>query len=161
MSERRVKGVVDIAFLIDATGSMRPCIEGVKNNIETFVTALTVGDANTPPAVRDWRAKVVGYRDFEVDGANAFIDNPFVNTAAELHAQLAALTAEGGGDGPKSLLEALYRMAIMEETAKNCATSADALATPLRGRARHHHLHRRPFQDAPSRATGRHDGRYP
>lgn len=27
----KVKGVVDICFLLDATGSMQPCIDAIKN----------------------------------------------------------------------------------------------------------------------------------
>jgi hypothetical protein len=32
----KVKGIVDIVFLLDATGSMQPCIDAVKNNIAAF-----------------------------------------------------------------------------------------------------------------------------
>lgn len=34
------KGVADIIFLLDKSGSMSPCIEGVKNNISSFVQGL-------------------------------------------------------------------------------------------------------------------------
>ena len=112
-----VKGVVDIVFLIDATGSMSPCIEALKNNIQTFVEGLTAKDANNASPVKDWRAKVVGYRDCDVD-AQPFIDNPFVGTAGELRAQLTGLTADGGGDEPESLLEALFKVANMPSTPK-------------------------------------------
>ena len=42
----KVKGVVDIVFLLDITGSMEPCINAVKDNIQAFVATLTAKDAN-------------------------------------------------------------------------------------------------------------------
>jgi hypothetical protein len=45
-------------------------------------------------------------------------DNPFVRDAVALKAQLAALRANGGGDEPESLLDALYTIATMEASPK-------------------------------------------
>jgi len=115
--QQKTKGIVDIAFLLDATGSMGPCIDALKNNIQTFVTSLTTKDANNSNPVKDWRAKVVGYRDFDHDSA-PIVDNPFVTSVEQLRSQLAALHAEGGGDEPESLLEALYHVATMPATGK-------------------------------------------
>jgi hypothetical protein len=39
------KGVVDVVFCIDASGSMAPCIDGVRKNLDVFLDALG-GDAN-------------------------------------------------------------------------------------------------------------------
>jgi hypothetical protein len=114
---QKTKSVVDIVFLLDVTGSMNPCVEALKTNIQTFITSLTTRDANNATPVRDWRAKVVGYRDFEVDPTPIF-DNPFVGSTEDLRAQLAGLHAEGGGDEPESLLEAIYHVATMPATAK-------------------------------------------
>ena len=36
-SSRKVYGVVDIVFLIDATGGMGACIDAIKKNIDTFL----------------------------------------------------------------------------------------------------------------------------
>jgi hypothetical protein len=71
--------------------------------------------------VRDWRGKVVGYRDIETadhDGAPWIEDHPFVRDAVALKAQLATLRARGGGDEPESLLDALYTVATMEASPK-------------------------------------------
>ena len=79
---------------------MAPCIDALRQNIETFVGTLSSGDANKAAPVKDWRAKVVGYRDFEVaesEGLPWIVDNPFVRDPAV--AQL-ALQAAGGGDEP-------------------------------------------------------------
>ena len=64
-SRGKTKGVADIVFMIDVSGSMAPCIDALRQNIETFVDSLSSGDANNAAPVKDWRAKVVGYRDLE------------------------------------------------------------------------------------------------
>ncbi len=111
----KVKGVVDIVFLLDVTGSMQACLDGLKRNIETFIDTLTTGDANNCSPVKDWRSRVVGYRDFEVD-IEPFVDSPFVRNVDELKSQLNALEAIGGGDEPEGLLDALYKVSEAGET---------------------------------------------
>lgn len=121
---KKVKGVVDIVFLIDVTGSMEPCITALTQNIGTFIDYLTSTDPNNQCPVKNWRAKAVGYRDFEDRSIEPFVDNPFVEQdATALKAQLALLRADGGGDEPESLLEALYKVANMEQTDKDANTS--------------------------------------
>ena len=44
---------------------MAPIIDALRKNIEAFVDSLSSGDANNAAPVRDWRGKVVGYRDIE------------------------------------------------------------------------------------------------
>jgi hypothetical protein len=122
---QKTKGVVDMVFLVDATGSMAPCIDALKDNIQTFVTALMTKDANNSAPVRDWRARVIGYRDFDFD-AVPIEDNPFVATLEEVRDQLAGLVATGGDDEPESLLEALYHAATLPATGKEEAPRPDA-----------------------------------
>jgi von Willebrand factor type A domain len=113
----RTRGVADIVFLIDVSGSMRPCIDALRSNIETFIDSLSQGDPNNAAPVRDWRGKVVGYRDIgaaDSEGLPWIVDNPFVRDAGALKAQLAGLQAAGGGDEPESLLDALFMIASME-----------------------------------------------
>ncbi|WP_128565627.1 vWA domain-containing protein [Methylobacterium crusticola] len=117
----KTKGVADIVFLIDISGSMSPCIDALRHNVEVFVESLSRGDANNAAPVKDWRAKVVGYRDFETAGSEGIpwiIDHSFVRDASNLKAQLATLQAAGGGDEPESLLDALYKVAAMEAVPK-------------------------------------------
>lgn len=117
----RTRGVADVVFLIDVSGSMAPIIDALRRHIETFVDSLSSGDANAGPPVRDWRGKVVGYRDIESassEGLNWLDDHPFVRDVTALKAQLASLRAEGGGDEPESLLDALYKVATMEASPK-------------------------------------------
>jgi hypothetical protein len=121
----KTKGVADIVFLIDISGSMAPCIDALRRNIEAFIDSLSRGDANNAAPVRDWRGKVVGYRDIEADQAAGLawiVDNDFVRDAASLKAQLGTLQANGGGDEPESLLDALYKVASMESAPKGSQT---------------------------------------
>jgi von Willebrand factor type A domain len=114
-SKASVKGVVDIVFLIDATGSMQTCIDALKENIATFLTSLTTKDANNNSPVRDWRAKVIGYRDFVYDKV-PIEEHDFVGTLEELRSQLAQLKADGGQDEPESLLEGIFHVATMQQS---------------------------------------------
>ncbi len=117
----KTKGVADVVFLIDVSGSMSPIIDALRKNIEIFVDSLSSGDANNAAPVKDWRGKVVGYRDIESahsEGLQWLEDNSFVRDAVALKAQLAALRAQGGGDEPESLLDALYKVATMEASPK-------------------------------------------
>jgi hypothetical protein len=121
----KTKGVADIVFVVDISGSMSTCIDALRKNIEAFVDSLSQGDANNAAPVKDWRAKVVGYRDIEAaeaEGLPWIIDNSFVREASALKAQLAALQAAGGGDEPESLLDALYKVAATEASPKGSQT---------------------------------------
>lgn len=116
--EKKVKGVADLVFLIDVSGSMGPVIEDLVKNISVFVDSLTTKDANNSCPIKDWRGKVVGYRDIESDGSDWLVNNQFVRDAGDLKVQLAKLSAAGGGDEPESLLDALYQVATMPATDK-------------------------------------------
>lgn len=117
----KTKGVADLVFVVDVSGSMATCIDALRANIEIFIDSLNRGDANNAAPVKDWRGKVVGYRDIESAEAERLpwiVDNEFVRDAGALKAQLAGLQAAGGGDEPESLLDALYKVASMEAVPK-------------------------------------------
>ncbi|HZF81224.1 MAG TPA: vWA domain-containing protein [Rubrivivax sp.] len=125
----KTKGVADLVFLVDISGSMSTCIDALRQNIELFVDTLSRGDANNAAPVRDWRGRVVGYRDYEAaqtEGLPWIVDHPFVRDVGALKAQLATLQANGGGDEPESLLDALYKVASMEATPKGSQTEDPA-----------------------------------
>jgi hypothetical protein len=108
----KVRGVADIVFVIDITGSMQPCIDALRENIGAFIDSLSGKDPNNAAPLKEWRGRVVGYRDFPADGAADWIvEQPFVRDATALKSQLAALEAQGGGDEPESLLDALHHIA--------------------------------------------------
>lgn len=56
--ERKRKGVADIVFCIDASGSMEPCIEGVKNHIEKFLDGVL---SNPQLSFVDWRLGILAH----------------------------------------------------------------------------------------------------
>lgn len=114
---KKVKGVCDIVFLMDTTGSMQPAIDDLKKNIKLFFKSLSNGDVNGGCTVKDWRARVIGYRDVTHD-SEWFINNPFTRDESEIENQLDRLEAEGGGDEPESLLDALYKVAKFGSTPK-------------------------------------------
>ena len=121
----KTKGVADIVFVIDISGSMAPCIDALRSNIEIFIDSLSQGDPNNAAPVKDWRGKVVGYRDIEAaegEGLPWIVDNPFVRDAGALKAQLSQMQANGGGDEPESLLDALFSVASMPAIPKGAQT---------------------------------------
>lgn len=111
------KGVVDLVFLLDVSGSMQECVDAVKGSIGSFINTLSYKNANNDMPVKDWRIKICGYRDHADDPSDWLVDHPFVRDVPALQAQLDAPTmqASGGGDEPESLLDALYKIAKMEQ----------------------------------------------
>jgi hypothetical protein len=122
--QKKAKGVVDIVFVMDVTGSMEPSIKDLASNVAMFIDSLTHADPNGGAPVKDWRAKIFGFRDVTNTDAAAFVDNPFVRDAKSLRTQLDALKAEGGGDEPESALDALYKVATMGHTEKDASEDA-------------------------------------
>jgi len=47
----KTKGVADIVFVVDVSGSMSTCIDALRQNIEAFVNSLSQGDANNAAPV--------------------------------------------------------------------------------------------------------------
>ncbi|MBN2442158.1 MAG: VWA domain-containing protein [Spirochaetales bacterium] len=109
-STPKIRGVADIVICLDITGSMGPCINGVKNNLKSFIDNLTTGNSNNP---LEWKAMAVGYRDVTDSKAPAFegFQNSFTDNESELKDQIDSFEAAGGGDEPESLLDALYKIA--------------------------------------------------
>jgi hypothetical protein len=117
------KGIADIVFLIDISGSMGPCLEALKSNIGTLVDFMVKPGANASASVSDWRIKVCGYSDFNADGANWWEERPFSRDVSQVRSDLASLSLKGGGDEPESLLDGLWKVAKMP--AANKGESAD------------------------------------
>jgi hypothetical protein len=118
MTEGKIKGIVDIVFLIDVSGSMQTCIDAVKQSISVFIGGLSTTDANNEAPIKDWRIRVCGFRDHKNSESDWYVDNPFVRDVEAVKAQLASadMQARGGGDEPESLLDALYKVATTEST---------------------------------------------
>ena len=118
------KGIPDIVFLLDCSGSMKECLVAVTDSIGSFVDTLSSPDANGGVLIRDWRIRVVGYRDKGADGSQWWIDNPFTSDVAQVRSQLTALEAKGGGDEPESLLDAMYSVAQWPSAEKGAIAGA-------------------------------------
>jgi von Willebrand factor type A domain len=131
----KAKGVADIVFLLDVTGSMQDCLDAVKASIGTFISALANPGANNDIAVKDWRIKICGFRDHASDGAEWFVDHPFSRDPATIQSALnsAQMIASGGGDEPESLLDALYKISNIGETSSQETEQVDRWRT--RGKA--------------------------
>lgn len=117
----------DIIFLIDATGSMSTGIEAVKMHIEHFVDSLEHPTDACDMPVTDWRVAICAYRDYEYDTENGvawFIQNSFTRDLNALKRQLDGIHAEGGGDEPESLLDAIWRIGKISEM-DNCVVKAN------------------------------------
>ena len=94
------KPVVEVAFVLDTTGSMGPLIEGAKRKIWSIATAII--DENPSAEIR---MGLVAYRDI----GDEYVTKTFNLTTdiQDLYANLLQLKAQGGGDWPESVNEAL------------------------------------------------------
>ncbi|MGM0578658.1 MAG: hypothetical protein ACQEXJ_23235 [Myxococcota bacterium] len=91
---------IEVAFALDATGSMSPWIEAARERIAAIAEDLASGDP--PPEVR---FALVAYR----DRGDAFVVrvDEFTPKLSEMKSRLERTDAAGGGDTPESVLEAL------------------------------------------------------
>ncbi|HTG04940.1 MAG TPA: vWA domain-containing protein [Bradyrhizobium sp.] len=94
------KPAVEVAFVLDTTGSMGGLIEGAKRKTWSIATAIV--DSN-PDA--DIRMGLVAYRDIGDDYVTRTFD--LTTDIQDLYANLLELKARGGGDWPESVNEAL------------------------------------------------------
>jgi lysophospholipase L1-like esterase/Mg-chelatase subunit ChlD len=93
--------LVDVALVIDATGSMGDDIASVRDNTHALVGDLAASGA-------DWRVTVVTYKDVPPEGDPgdyaARLEVPFSNDVAKIQAAVDAIVADGGGDTPETVL---------------------------------------------------------
>lgn len=102
---------VDIALVIDATGSMSGIIDKVKDRALAFYEELDKAMKDKGKFVDQLRIRVIAYRDFYFDSPDeAFVASPFFTLPAEKEnfaSFVRRLAANGGGDEPENGLEAL------------------------------------------------------
>ncbi|MGD8855816.1 MAG: VWA domain-containing protein [Chloroflexota bacterium] len=93
---------LDVLFLIDATGSMADEIAQLKDNIQAIAAAI-----DSMPARPDLRLAMTVYR----DQGDAYVSRTFEFTpdVDAFEEALAEVRADGGGDYPEDLNEALSR----------------------------------------------------
>ena len=91
---------VEVAFVLDTTGSMGGLIEGAKRKIWSI--ARRIGEGRPRP---DLRIALVGYRDLGDEYVARVHD--FSRDMDEVHERLTAFRASGGGDTPEHVSAAL------------------------------------------------------
>ncbi len=96
---------VDLAFVIDTTGSMSPYIKNVKDNVTDFAKYLEDKGINL-------RVAIVEYRDTTSDGINSTIVHKWNGSTwhtktTDMVTTLTKLSANGGGDEPETAIDGL------------------------------------------------------
>jgi len=92
--------VIDVVFVLDTTGSMSGLIDAAKEKIWSIASSMA--SAQPAPIIR---MGLVGYRDRGDEYVTRVVDlSPDIDT---MYATLMQLTANGGGDSPESVNQAL------------------------------------------------------
>lgn len=101
---------VDLVLCIDQTGSMGPIIKQVKAHALSFSEDIRSALARKDKIIDSLRVRVIGFRDYNFDGARSMELSEFFvlpDQNDEYSAFVSGLQADGGGDEPESGLEAL------------------------------------------------------
>jgi len=99
--EKPVKPHMDLAFCIDTTGSMQGEIDTVKAKVRELVAKLSSG--NPAPLIR---VGLVAYRDRGDEYVTRIF--PFSDDIDRFVKDISNLRADGGGDGPEAVNQALH-----------------------------------------------------
>ncbi len=102
VADLRKRGL-DIALVLDATGSMAPVIQATKRRLQRLIETLR-------ELVPDLRVRIVVYR----DAGDAFLTlaSPFTHELRVLEDYLSCIPAAGGGDQPEAVLSGLRRAIV-------------------------------------------------
>ena len=100
LSQAMARPTVEVAFVLDTTGSMGGLLDGAKRKIWSIATSVV--DAN-PDA--DIRLGLVAYRDIGDEYVTRTFD--LTSDIQDIYGNLLDLKARGGGDWPESINEAL------------------------------------------------------
>ncbi len=96
---------VDLCFVVDATGSMAGCIDGVKRGISDFCNQFTQSNLN-------YRLSLVEYRDEKIGEALKTYD--WTTDVAQFRNWVSGLYASGGGDEPESALDGIVAASSLQ-----------------------------------------------
>lgn len=99
----RIRGELDLVFLVDATSSMGPFIEEAKRRLIELIDALRAS-----PLCRSLRLGLVSYRDHAPQEASyASRAVSLTGDVDAIRSAVLELAAVGGGDGPEAVTDGL------------------------------------------------------
>lgn len=110
MSGQGLQVNVDLVLCIDATGSMTPIIDEVKEGAMNFHEKLMSALDEANRQVDQFRVKVIVFRDYWADPGEAMLESAFFNLPQEtgdFKEFVSKISAKGGGDEPESALESI------------------------------------------------------
>ena len=134
---------VDIVMCIDATGSMSPILNTVKENALSFYGKFVDAMEEADKTVEVLRIKVIAFRDYGCD-TEPMVESQFFTLPdddAAFQEFVNGIQARGGGDGPENALEAIALALKSEWTTGGSKRRhavlmfSDAQALPLDARA--------------------------
>ncbi|KAH3776410.1 uncharacterized protein LOC127844871 [Dreissena polymorpha] len=115
---------LDLAFVMDATGSMGSYIESAKNNICKIVEEIVASEKS------DVRLALVNYRDHPPQESSFVTEvHDFTTSPGTMKSWLRNTSATGGGDTPEAVADALHdslKLSWREEATKICVCISDA-----------------------------------
>jgi uncharacterized protein YegL len=103
---------IEVCFVLDTTGSMSGLIEGAKEKIWSIANEM-IAAKPTP----ELKLSLVGYRDRGDEYITKITD--LTDDIDTIHARLMEFTANGGGDGPESVNQALHEAVTKMEWSKD------------------------------------------
>ncbi len=109
-NQMQMKYLVDMVFCIDATASMGPVIQTVKQNVLNFYQDVTRKMAEKNKKISQMRIRLIAFRDYIADQKAAMLATDFFSLpeqSREFAQCVEGIREEGGGDDPEDGLEAL------------------------------------------------------
>ena len=109
---KKQKPMIEVCFVLDTTGSMGGLIAGAKEKIWSMANEMI--SAKPTPEIR---IGLIGYR----DKTDAYVTKvyPLSNDIDDIYAKLMAFKAQGGGDTPESVNQALNEGVTKMEWSKS------------------------------------------
>lgn len=109
-NQMQMRYLVDMVFCIDATGSMGPVINTVKEHVLNFYQDVTKKMAEKNKKISQMRIRLIAFRDYLADKDQAMLATDFFRLpeqSKEFADCVNGIKEQGGGDDPEDGLEAL------------------------------------------------------
>eukprot|EP00742_Colponemidia_sp_Colp-10_P009398 GILJ01010245.1.p1 GENE.GILJ01010245.1~~GILJ01010245.1.p1 ORF type:complete len:871 (-),score=160.71 GILJ01010245.1:110-2722(-) len=124
LDEPDIPASLDLVFCVDCTGSMGSYIQSAQDNIRRIVASIVDLEGC------DFRFGLVCYRDHPPQDSSYVVNVcDFTNELSQMQANVNAMEANGGGDGPECVvdgLNAVLGMPWRADASKICIFIADA-----------------------------------